>query len=57
MHTTLKDPVCGMEVTYETAQARSEYNGQTYFFCSLDCKESFDKNPEKYVQREEAHHH
>ena len=48
-----KDPVCGMELTYENAQARSEYNGQTYYFDSLDCKEQFDKNPEKYVTREQ----
>jgi YHS domain-containing protein len=54
---TFKDPVCGMEVTYETAQARSEYDGQTYYFDSLECKETFDKNPEKYVTQEEAHHH
>lgn len=57
MHETLTDPVCGMAVTYDTAQARSEYNGQTYYFCSLDCKEQFDKNPEQYVQQEETHHH
>ena len=57
MHTTIKDPVCGMEVTYETAQARTEYDGQTFYFCSLDCKEAFDQNPEKYVQSEETHHH
>lgn len=54
---TLKDPVCGMELTYETAQARSEYNGQTYYFCSMSCKEDFDKDPEKYVTQEQAHHH
>ena len=48
-----KDPVCGMEVTYETAQARSEYEGQTYYFDSLECKEAFDKDPEKYVTHEE----
>lgn len=57
MHTTLIDPVCGMDVTYETAQARTEYDGQTFYFCSLDCKEAFDKDPEHYVQREETHHH
>ena len=51
----LKDPVCGMEVTYENAQARSEYNGETYYFCSLDCKETFDKDPERYVAHEEEH--
>jgi len=57
MHDTLRDPVCSMEVTYETAQARSEYDGQTYYFCSLDCKETFDKNPEQYAHQEEAHRH
>jgi YHS domain-containing protein len=58
MNQTLKDPVCGMEVTHETAQARSEYNGQTYYFDSLECKEKFDKNPERYVtQEQETHQH
>ena len=56
MHETLTDPVCHMDVTYETAQARSEYDGQTYYFCSLGCKETFDKNPEKYVHQEETSH-
>lgn len=55
MNGTLKDPVCGMEVTYESAQARSEYDGETYYFCSLDCKETFDRDPEKYVVHEEEH--
>ena len=56
MARTFKDPVCGMEVTYETAQARSEYKGQTYYFDSLECKESFDKDPERYVTHEEETH-
>jgi YHS domain-containing protein len=55
MADTLRDPVCGMHLTYETAQARSEYNEQTYYFCSLDCKEQFDKDPERYVEQEEQH--
>jgi YHS domain-containing protein len=54
---TFKDPVCGMEVTYETAQARSEYNGQTYYFDSLECKEKFDQDPERYVTHEEEETH
>jgi YHS domain-containing protein len=53
---TFRDPVCGMEVTYETAQARSEYDGQTYYFDSLACKEAFDKDPERYVTHEEETH-
>ena len=55
MHETVKDPVCGMDVTYESAQARSQYEGQTYYFCSLDCKEAFDQNPEKYMAHEHIH--
>ena len=50
---TLHDPVCGMDVTYESAQARSEYDGQTYYFCSIECKEAFDREPEKYMEIEE----
>jgi len=57
MHETLKDPVCGMDVTYETAQARTEYDGQTYYFCSIDCKETFDQDPVKYVAQTEGHSH
>lgn len=53
MAAILRDPVCGMEVTYETAQARSEYEGRTYYFDSIECKETFDKDPEKYVAQEE----
>ena len=53
MDTTLRDPVCGMEVTYENAQARSEYDGQTYYFCSIDCKEAFDREPETYIAQAE----
>ena len=56
MRETLKDPVCGMEVTYENAQARSEYEGQTYYFCSMGCKKSFDKEPEKYLNKGEQPH-
>jgi YHS domain-containing protein len=56
MADTLRDPVCGMSVTYDNAQARSEYNGQTYYFCSMDCKEQFDRDPERYVKQEQQAH-
>jgi len=49
MTTTFKDPVCDMDVTPEDAAGTSEYKGQTYYFCSLGCKKSFDKDPEKYI--------
>ena len=44
-----KDPVCGMMVDPKTAPAKSEYKGQTYYFCAPGCKTSFDKDPEKYL--------
>lgn len=43
------DPVCGMTVDPKKAAAKSEYQGKTYYFCAPGCKETFDKNPEKYV--------
>ena len=43
------DPVCGMEVDKEKAAGKSEYNGETYYFCSPGCKAAFDKDPEKYI--------
>lgn len=51
---TAKDPVCGMTVKKASAAATSEYNGKIYYFCSPGCKESFLKDPEKYVQKEQA---
>lgn len=45
----VKDPVCGMEIEPEDAVATSEHEGETYYFCSRDCKESFDESPEDYV--------
>jgi YHS domain-containing protein len=57
MAETYKDPVCGMDVTPETAAGTSEYNGTTYYFCSPGCKRSFDKDPEKYVGHAEHDQH
>jgi signal transduction histidine kinase/YHS domain-containing protein len=56
---TVKDPVCGMEIDPQTAAGKSEYNGQTYYFCSTGCKASFDKDPEKYLHQSQGHigHH
>ena len=47
---TAVDPVCGMEVDTTTAEWKTEYKGQTYYFCAPGCKRSFEKEPEKYLQ-------
>jgi P-type Cu+ transporter len=44
------DPVCHMEVEPATAAGKSEYKGQTIYFCALMCKKKFDENPEKYLK-------
>jgi YHS domain-containing protein len=31
-----KDIVCGMEVDEHQAARKSEYQGRTYYFCSVD---------------------
>lgn len=45
------DPVCGMQVDEQTAAGKSEYEGQTYYFCSSGCKTRFDQNPEQYTKK------
>lgn len=44
-----KDPVCGMRVDPKHAAGKSEYLGKTYYFCSTDCKQAFDEEPEIYI--------
>ena len=53
MANTVKDPVCGMDIDPKTAAGKSEYKGQTYYFCSNGCKRAFDKEPERYVKAED----
>jgi P-type Cu+ transporter len=47
--TTVKDPVCGMDIDAATAAGHTEFKGQTYHFCGAKCKEKFDHNPAQYV--------
>ncbi len=51
-----KDPVCGMEVEPKTAIAKSTYQGKTYYFCSMEDKQAFDKEPQRYIKPQEHGH-
>jgi YHS domain-containing protein len=42
------DPVCGMEVN-ESSEFKSNEGGQTTYFCSSECKEKFEKNPNEFM--------
>ena len=45
----VKDHVCGMNIDADSAAGRTEYKGQTYYFCGQKCKEKFDLHPDQYL--------
>ena len=45
----VKDPVCGMTIDAEAAAGQSRYEGQTYYFCSTECRTKFDANPRQFA--------
>lgn len=44
------DPVCGMTVDPKTSE-KAVYKGKTYYFCSREEKQSFEKTPEKFLAK------
>ncbi len=44
----MKDPVCGMTVTAQSAHAHT-HAGHSYYFCSAGCKTKFAADPQKYL--------
>jgi P-type Cu+ transporter len=46
------DPVCHMIVQPESAAASIEYQGKTYYFCSVNCLKKFRENPETFLAPE-----
>lgn len=46
-----KDLVCGMQVDEKKAAGTSSYKGNTYYFCSVSCKEKFEKKPENFIKK------
>nr|WP_291984564.1 YHS domain-containing protein [Luteitalea sp.] len=50
----MKDPVCGMKVDPAKAAGTSEYQGQTYHFCSSSCQAKFDATPGRFVSPPES---
>jgi len=42
------DPVCGMNVEVGKA-AKTEYGGETYYFCCSHCQQAFEDSPEEYI--------
>ncbi len=51
--TLVTDPVCGMRMNPDEAGAKTEYQGKTYYFCQDSDRETFEKDPEKYLHKHE----
>lgn len=44
-----RDPVCGMVILVEDAPAAKEYDGQTFYFCTVLCSVLFELDPDRYL--------
>jgi len=43
------DPVCAMTLNRERARAELEYNGKIFYFCSINCRDCFQRESERYM--------
>ncbi len=43
------DPMCGMQLESSQAAAQTIYQDQVYFFCSEECRRTFEENPKEFV--------
>ena len=53
---TVTDPVCGMTFDSSQAEAQTTHNGVAYFFCSEDCRATFEANPDDFVGKDRPQH-
>jgi YHS domain-containing protein len=47
---SVRDPVCGMEINPQNAAATTAYQGETFYFCRVECQQQFDQSPERYAK-------
>ncbi len=48
------DPICDMQVEPATAAGKFDYDGETYYFCSVHCQKLFQTDPAKYLAASKA---
>ena len=46
---TVVDPVCGMAVVPGSKGIITTIDGETFYFCAEGCRQSFEKNPNKFL--------
>jgi xanthine dehydrogenase accessory factor len=44
-----RDPICGMTIDTRAAKHQSDVDGQYFYFCCAGCKQTFERQPDKYV--------
>ena len=52
--TLARDPVCGSDVAVKKAEKAgraSVHKGKLYYFSSAECKQEFDRNPDRYPEK------
>ena len=47
---SVRDPVCGMEINPLDAAATTAFQGETFYFCRVECQEQFNQKPENYAK-------
>ena len=48
------DPVCGMQIDPRGAAGKIHSGGETFYFCSKSCMETFNREPGKYAKHSKA---
>jgi P-type Cu+ transporter len=43
------DPVCGTGIDGSYVVDQMEFDGHTYYFCSEECRQEFEENPQRYA--------
>jgi len=54
---SVRDPVCGMQVNPSRNAGSFEFSGLAYYFCSRGCLEKFKADPEKFLANPPEHAH
>jgi Cu+-exporting ATPase len=49
MNVQVIDPICGMAVDPASTKLKSEYKGESYYFCCSGCLSKFEADPQRYV--------
>ena len=48
------DPVCRMVISPSRARTSITHQGQDYYFCSLNCRDCFERAPDRYASASHA---